>query len=51
VKEQVEETLREENPNALFLDGFDEAIIGIARRANLAVVAYSELTCIDILMQ
>jgi len=51
MREQVEETLKEENPDALFLDGFDEAIIGIARRANLAVVAYNESACIDILMK
>jgi len=51
IREQVEETLKEENPNALFLDGFDGAIVGIARRANFAVVAYNESACIDILMK
>jgi hypothetical protein len=51
MREQVEETLKEENPHALFLDGFDAAIIGIARRASFAVVAYNESACIDIVMK
>lgn len=51
MRQEVEDTLKEENPNAIFFDGFDEAIVGIARRFNLVVVAYNELACIEILMK
>jgi hypothetical protein len=51
LREQVQEILQDENPDALFMDGFDEAIIGIARRTNLCVVAYDERICLNILMR
>jgi hypothetical protein len=38
------------HPEALFADGFDGAIIGMCHRAcRPAVVAYSRMTCIEIL--
>lgn len=46
------EYLAEENPEALFMDGFDEAIIGVAQRCNqLPLVIYDRRTCIEILMR
>lgn len=50
-RQQVQEVLADENPDALFADGFDKAIIGIARRSGLAVVAYSQNKCIHELME
>ena len=42
----------EENPEALFADGFKDAIIGIARRFSLPpLVAYDYDKCIEILMK
>lgn len=49
-RQLVEDILAEENPDALFLDGFDKAIIGIARRPNLVVVAYDAKKIIAELM-
>lgn len=47
----IEEIL-EINPDALFCDGFDDAIIGIAERINLGpVVAYSMNKIIELLME
>jgi len=44
------EDIAEINPEALFCDGFDEAIIGIAERINLGpVVAYDVEKIIEIL--
>ena len=51
-REEVEELLVDSNPEALFLDGFDDAIIGLAERPNLGpVVAYDESKIIDILAE
>ena len=50
-REDVEELLTDSNPEALFMDGFDDAIIGIAERPNLGpIVAYDEEKIIDILI-
>jgi len=50
-REDVEELLADSNPEALFMDGFDDAIIGIAERPNLGpIVAYDEEKIIDILV-
>lgn len=47
---EVEEIIVESNPQALFIDGFDDAIIGIAERPNFGpIVAYSEEKIIEIL--
>ena len=49
-RELAEELLVESNPEALFMDGFDDAIIGIAERPNLGpIVAYDESKIIEIL--
>jgi hypothetical protein len=46
----MEEALKEENPEALFADGFDDAIIGICRKAGESpVVAYSYDRCVEVL--
>jgi hypothetical protein len=51
IRERVEERLKEENPKALFADGFDDAIVGIACRATSdPLVAYSRDLCIKVLM-
>jgi hypothetical protein len=50
-REKVEEILKDENPDALFLDGFDDAIVGIVRRIGLYVVAYDEDVCLQILIK
>lgn len=50
-REEAEEILVDSNPSALFMDGFDDAILGIAERPNLGpVVAYDEDKIIDILI-
>ena len=49
-REEVEEILADSNPEALFMDGFDDAILGIAERPNFGpVVAYDEAKIIEIL--
>ena len=51
-RDLIEEQLKEENPQALFADGFDDAIIGISRRCGKdPLVAYSREKCIDVLMK
>ena len=45
------EDLAEENPEALLLDGFEQAFIGIARRCGQpAIAAYDRDRCIGILV-
>ena len=44
--------LAEENPEALTWDGFDEALVGLARRAcQPALAIYSVPRCVDILVK
>jgi len=51
-REEAEELLAESNPEALFLDGFDDAIIGISERINFGpVVNYDRDKIIDILIK
>jgi hypothetical protein len=50
--DEIKEILSEENPNALFADGFDEALIGISRRCGKPSLAvYSIKKCIEILQK
>jgi hypothetical protein len=50
-REAVEEALADENPDAFFADGFDDAIIGIVRRCGQpSVVGYDYDACIKTLM-
>jgi hypothetical protein len=47
---EIKEFLEEENPEALFADGFDEALIGISRRCGQPSLAvYSISKCLEIL--
>jgi hypothetical protein len=47
----IKDIMEEENPEALFADGFDDAIIGICRKAGSSpVVTYSYDKCIQTLM-
>ena len=49
-REEAEELLVESNPKALFLDGFDDAIIGVSERINLGpLVTYNKEKIIEIL--
>lgn len=49
-REEAEELILESNPEALFMDGFDDAILGIAERPNLGpLVAYDEDKIVQIL--
>ena len=44
--------LKEENPDYLMADGFDDAIVGTAVRFGMhRVVLYDTIKCIDILMK
>jgi hypothetical protein len=45
------EQLAEENPEALFFDGFEDALVGVARRMGMVVAAYDYEKCIGILME
>ena len=46
------ELLKEENPDYLMADGFDDAIVGTAERFGMhRVVLYDTTRCIDILMK
>lgn len=51
IRQKIEEQLAEENPDALLLDGFDNAIVGIVRRINLCVVAYDSDKCVECLVR
>jgi hypothetical protein len=51
-RDRVEEQLKEQNPKALFADGFDDAIIGISRRFGAdPLVAYDYEKCIKVLVE
>ncbi|HAH51148.1 MAG TPA: hypothetical protein DCL80_07730 [Balneola sp.] len=50
-REQVEEFFLNFEAPILFADGFDEAIIGVARQFNTYCVAYDREKCIGILME
>ena len=49
---QLRTTIEEENPEALFADGFDDAILGVGRRCGQpSLVVYSTPKCIKILIK
>ena len=51
-REELNEFLTDENPEALFTDGFDDAILGYTQRMNQPpVVAYSVDKIIEILVE
>jgi len=46
------DTLAEENPEALFADGFEDALVGVCRRfGQPTLAAYDRVKCIAILMR
>lgn len=50
--QELKELISELNPDALFIDGFDDAIIGITERHDIgALVVYGEKEIIDKLIQ
>lgn len=49
-REALEEKLEEINPQALFADGFDDAILGVAQQFSSYLVAYDRAACIKILV-
>lgn len=48
--EQIQEQLIEANPDAIFYDGLEVALIGICRRFNVTVALYDYEKCIEALM-
>ena len=49
--DEVKEFLREVNPEALFADGFDRALVGVAHRCGTSHLAlYDRDICIDVLV-
>jgi hypothetical protein len=49
---EIKEHIAELNPDALFADGFDEALIGYVERCGTeAIAVYDEHVCVSILMQ
>ncbi len=48
--EDIRELVAEYNDEALFADGFDEAIIGVVEKHNGYVACYDFDRCIEILM-
>lgn len=51
-RQWAEEMLEDINPEALFMDGFDEAIVGVSvgQAGQESVVVYDEGQIIDIIM-
>lgn len=50
--QELKELISELNPDALFIDGFDDAIIGITERHDIgALVVYSEEKIINKLIE
>ena len=48
---EIRNIMEEENPDALFADGFDDAIIGVCRKAGSSPVeTYSYDKCMQTLM-
>jgi hypothetical protein len=39
------------NPEALFADGFEDALVGYVEQFNKVLAAYSRERCVDILMK
>ena len=51
VYQSIKAKLQEENPEALFVDGFDGALIGIAYRCGQSLAVYSIEKCLEILKE
>jgi hypothetical protein len=51
-RNEIEAILEDLNPEALFADGFDDALIGIAGRAGMGLVAlYDRDRCLAVLVR
>lgn len=50
-KEDTKEYIAQHNDEALFADGFDEALIGVGVVFNRSLAAYDMRKCIDILVE
>jgi len=50
-REEILEQLKFENDRALFADGFEDALIGIARQFSKSLALYDKDKCIQILME
>lgn len=49
--QKIREQIEQDSPDTLFADGFDDAIIGIARRCGQPdLIAYSVSKCVDVLV-
>lgn len=49
--EEVRQAITDENPEALLLDGFEDALIGFARRCGQPTLAvYDYEKCVDVLV-
>ena len=48
--DERQEIISEINPDALFADGFEDALVGYVEIFNKLVAAYDRDKCIDILM-
>lgn len=50
--QEIKEHIAEQNPEALFADGFDDALIGYVERCGTpAIAVYDEHICVSILMK
>ena len=49
-REEIREQLESENPEALFADGFEDALIGIGRQFSRSLALYDRDKCVKILM-
>jgi hypothetical protein len=47
---EIREQLSELNPEALFADGFDEALVGIGQQFNKHMAVYSYQACVAVLI-
>jgi len=48
--EEKQEIIQEINPDALYADGFEDALVGYVEIFNKVVAAYDRDKCIDILI-
>lgn len=48
--QEIREQLEELNPEALFADGFDEALVGIGQQFNKHLPVYSYQACVAVLI-
>lgn len=47
--EQTREALEEMNPDVLYADGFDDALIGVARQFTKHLAVYDYELCVEVL--